>query len=163
MPHSGFGYPLYGFSYPNPLWPFSSTNTHGVRSSKLFSFPTIRMTFLSTPCTLALPYKTFQLHIGASALSAHRKSRAPICFQRIRLNRDLCSLELSSLSGFLSCRTDEKSISLYSSALSTFKPDNLTIIFFWALRALSPTCSAFSFFKDANLYDLHANLSPAYS
>jgi hypothetical protein len=88
---------------------------------------------------------------------------APLCFQRIKLDRDHCSLELLGLLGIRSFVTAKKSISLSSATFSTFLQKDLTTFLSRALKALSHSRSAFSSFKDANLSDLLASLSPAYS
>jgi hypothetical protein len=45
VPHSGFGYPLCGFSYPKPWKPFSAPNALGVTPSEFFSFLAIHSFF----------------------------------------------------------------------------------------------------------------------
>lgn len=162
MPRSGFGYPLHGLSTSNPLWSLSTTNTLGVRPSEPCSFPMISPKFLRDHAFLHSHAKHLSF---ASMLQRFKPTRkaVPLCFQRIKLDRDLCSLELLGLLGILPLVTAKKSISLFRATFSTFLQKDLTIFLSRALKALSHSRSAFSSFEDANLSDLLASLSPAYS
>jgi len=100
----GFGYPLKrSFRSPLPRKLLSAPNALGLRSSELSSFPGVGGSFRTSLSTLALPKKTFRLSSGASvAFNSPQKSRSLLWLPEglVRV-RDLCSPELSHLSGSL--------------------------------------------------------------
>lgn len=98
----GFGYPLNDPNIFRPWQALSHANAHGLRFSKLCSFPEASEIFRFHISVSALFRKTHRLFAGALTFHSSEKAVSLFATQRVRPGRDrFAFLSLLDLSGFL--------------------------------------------------------------